>query len=199
MSPKIIVIDDVLPDIDQVRGHALTLKYGDIKSHGVTYPGVNADPDAAKAGWEMVLPAIAKYLNATPLLRMAFWRLAVESHRPDIYIHPDGDGEGTWAAILYLTPNEDCVGGTAFWTHKETGLSELPENGKDLVQRFVEDGKDESKWTMNSLVGMRYNRLLIMRSNQFHARYPERFPFTEPENGRCTFTAFFDTLYRHDS
>jgi hypothetical protein len=191
MTPKILVFDDALPDIDQVRAQALSLEYKEVESEGVKYPGINLE--LQKEMRDRLCPVIASLMRwKTMVAKLSFFRLSVESHKPQIYIHADGQHEAKWAAILYMTPDEDCVGGTAFWKHRETGWCGLPDGREDLAQSFIEAGKTESLWEMTDLVGMRYNRLVIFKSNQFHARYPEIFPGKEKEQGRHSFVMFFD-------
>lgn len=191
MTPKIFVIDDVLPDIDTVRAQAMSLEYKEVESGGVKYPGISLELQQEMR--DRLCPLIANIMRwKTMVAKLSFLRLSVESHRPEIYIHADGQHEAKWAAILYMTPDDDCVGGTAFWKHKETGWRELPDGREDLAQSFIEAGKTESLWEMTDLVAMKYNRLVIFKSNQFHARYPEIYPAKERDNGRLSNVIFFD-------
>lgn len=126
------------------------------------------------------------------------------------YIHVDLPSmKTTWAAICYLSlpehyTKEDgtlCDSGTKFWKNKTTGLEHLPydteylktigiNNPDDLFHYMNTEGTDESKWIEMMSVPIKFNRLIMFRSNLWHSQ-AELFG-DSLENGRLIQTFFFE-------
>lgn len=179
---------------------AKSLAYGDKEYEGHTYKGVGLGFEPENI-WEY----ISIYLNRTVTPSgVSMFRLGTAVEQPTTYIHADG-GIATTAAVLYLSEApEAIIAGTAFWKHKETGLTDWPTEewcranvGDSLsaINEFGEklnsDGADESKWQMTDLAGQRFNRISIYPSKRFHSRYPKDAWGSTPEDGRVTWCAFF--------
>lgn len=213
MSQKqLIIIDDFSPNAKEIRELALSKEYSTVHFAGNDYPGISQEVQveeqlrkhlcpmmAAAIGWEAIIP------------RLSLFRCATSKHRPDIHIHADnaigtdGFGKGAesiWAAVFHLSKPEACEGGTAFWTHKKYGWDFLPCKEEIEQQGYVKDqtfcdelnadGHFEDRWTMNSLAGMKFNRMVLYPGNLFHSRYPVHARGDRQEDGRLIWVCFFD-------
>jgi hypothetical protein len=126
-------------------------------------------------------------LGPCEMLGMAF-RLNYDEELPNAAIHSDM-GWGTHALVLYLC---DGPGGTAFWTHKKTEARRIGEGDTWLFEQVCNDWDDESAWTQNELVALKFNRALIYSSELFHSRWPFKAFGNSPETGRLIVVAFFN-------
>lgn len=174
------VIDNFLPDFDLVKRFIADVEYGDYEMEGKHYTGVGQVTLPVKALLEQHLGPIkikANHLriarNDTPLTH---------------YIHTDN--YGTALVMVLCLQASDCLTGTAFWTHKESGLDslELP----DKFEYFNNAIKNEDEWGMSELVESKENRALIFEANLFHSRWPKVMPIGAKP--RIVSTVFFDKL-----
>jgi hypothetical protein len=126
------------------------------------------------------------------------------------FIHVDLPNlKTTWAGICYLSLPEHYTkedgsfldSGSKFWKHKETGLEQLPYDEKflasiglngpqDLFKFMNTEGTDESKWINTMSVPIKFNRLILFKSNLWHSQ-GELFG-DSMENGRLIQTFFFE-------
>jgi hypothetical protein len=126
------------------------------------------------------------------------------------YIHVDLPSlKTTWAAICYLSLPEHYTkedgtvydSGTKFWKNKATGLEHLPydieylktiglNTPDDLFHFMNTEGTDESKWIEMMSTPIKFNRLIMFRSNLWHSQ-AELFG-DSMENGRLIQTFFFE-------
>jgi len=130
---------------------------------------------------------------------ISFFRLSKPGEETPAAVHPDTAMDRDMACVLYLTPGG--TGGTAFWRHKETGLSSMRElkkrDEKDheaLVDLINKDSNDESKWDRRMLVDYKYNRFITYPTDYFHSRYPfqsEGFG-DKNETARLIWVAFYN-------
>jgi len=116
--------------------------------------------------------------------------------RDRTWIHAD---EGTsWAGIVFLTPSAPPSSGTALFIHKELGIESMPKANDELPLRIKEvhhivgrDSQDYTKWEQTDFISNRFNRLVLYRSNQFHAAC--NYFGDSLQDGRLIQTFFFDT------
>ena len=103
---------------------------------------------------------------------ICFFRKNTPDIDNDVRIHTD-QNHCEFASVLYMSENRNSLNGTAFWDHPKYGKS-LPYDAKDKVIENINEyeGKDESIWTLNTVVGARENRCATYPSNLFHSRYP---------------------------
>jgi len=180
---------------------AKSLTYGDKEYEGHTYKGVGLGFEPENI-WDYISLALNRKVTPSGV---SLFRLGTATEAPTTYIHADG-GIATGAAVLYLSeaPPEIAMAGTAFWRHKETGLTEWPseqwcrENIGDSVKavqdfwkKLDDEGADESKWQMTDLAGQRFNRISLYPSKYFHSRYPKDAWGSTAEDGRITWTGFY--------
>ena len=167
MDRNLIIVDNFLDDPDRIRFHALGL---DFNRYQVSVPGVRS----MRLGGALQTEVEDK-------LKIAFgckeiiWDMTQDTlcfqscmEGTETWIHVDSQGEnqGEWAAVLYLTPNPVLDSGT--------GIFESPDHD------------------MNIGVGNVYNRLVAYRGKVlYHRSIVPGFGNTL-ETSRLTQTFFFD-------
>ena len=55
-----------------------------------------------------------------------------------------------------------------------------------------EDGMDDSKWEIETKVGMQFNRFITYPTRMFHSRYPNHIDAEKKEDGRLVWACFYD-------
>ena len=166
MDRNLIVIDNFLDDPDRIRFHALGLDFDRIQK---SVPGVRSH----RLGGDLQKEVETKLKTA--LGGEIVWDWTQDSfcfqscqEGTETWVHVDSQGEnqGEWAAVLYLTPNPILDSGT--------GIYESPDTD------------------MNIGVGNVYNRLVAYRGKVlYHRSILPGFGNTL-ETSRLTQTFFFD-------
>ncbi|ADO98329.1 hypothetical protein CYVG_00132 [Cyanophage S-SSM6a] len=166
MDRNLIVIDNFLDDPDRIRFHALSLDFDRIQK---SVPGVRSH----RLGGDLQKEVETKLKTA--LGGEIVWDWTQDSfcfqscqEGTETWVHVDSQGEsqGEWAAVLYLTPNPILDSGT--------GIYESPDAD------------------MNIGVGNVYNRLVAYRGKVlYHRSILPGFGNTL-ETSRLTQTFFFD-------
>ena len=167
MDRNLIVLDNFLDDPDRIRFHALGLDFDRVQP---SVPGVRS----MRLGGDLQKEVEDK-------LKIAFgckeiiWDMTQDTlcfqscmEGTETWVHRDSQGEkqGEWAAVLYLTPNPPLDSGT--------GIFESPDHD------------------MNIGVGNVYNRLVAYRGKVlYHRSILPGFGNTL-ETSRLTQTFFFD-------
>ncbi len=167
MDRNLIVIDNFLDDPDRIRFHALGLDFDRVQP---SVPGVRS----MRLGGDLQREVEDK-------LKIAFgckeivWDMTQDTlcfqscmEGTETWVHRDSQGEkqGEWAAVLYLTPNPPLDSGTAIYENEESD--------------------------MNIGVGNVYNRLVAYRGKVlYHRSILPGFGNTL-ETSRLTQTFFFD-------
>lgn len=194
-----ITIDDFYPAPEAVARVARTLSYDPIELRGVTYRGVGQGYSP-----EGIYGLIGAIFGRPVRPTMEHFRLGTKVEKPTTYIHADSTC-AKYAAVWYLSEApSDVIAGTAFWKHKELGISSLNgrehmvelAGGEDKLEEFGRkmdaDGNDESKWQMTGLTGQKFNRITIYPTTAFHSRYPQDAWGETVHDGRLTWACFFD-------
>ena len=166
MDLNFIIIDNFLDDPDRIRFHALSLDFDRIQK---SVPGVRSH----RLGGDLQKEVETKLKTA--LGGEIVWDWTQDSfcfqscqEGTETWVHVDSQGEsqGEWAAVLYLTPNPILDSGT--------GIYESPDAD------------------MNIGVGNVYNRLVAYRGKVlYHRSIVPGFGNTL-ETSRLTQTFFFD-------
>lgn len=166
MDRNLVVIDNFLDDPDRIRFHALSLDFDRIQK---SVPGVRSH----RLGGDLQKEVETKLKTA--LGGEIVWDWTQDSfcfqscqEGTETWVHVDSQGEsqGEWAAVLYLTPNPILDSGT--------GIYESPDAD------------------MNIGVGNVYNRLVAYRGKVlYHRSILPGFGNTL-ETSRLTQTFFFD-------
>lgn len=193
MSNTLIVVDDFIKPAEFLREEALklsfgTVKHGDVEFHGVAFRENLTVPTL----WWRVEEA--RHPDDGDIsTNLEFFRLGTAATPPTTYIHADLD-MGEWAGVLYLNTPEQRYGGTAFWRHKATGWDRLPDGPvpEETLKMLTDDGMDESKWEMESKIGMQFNRFITYPTRMFHSRHPNHIPAETKEEGRLVWCCFYD-------
>jgi Family of unknown function (DUF6445) len=198
MTPHVIVIDDFLPNAEELREYALGLTYA-LKG---PYPGLDSVKKTKIDGLDDIVSTLVyQPVRApwTPNYAHGNFRIALATDDGEpARIHID---ESHWSGILYLSQPEDCRGGTEFYRHLVTGTDHAPftqeglaamgyssygELNADLLER---DGRDRSKWERTMVVPMRFNRLVLQQPQYWHTAGPS---FGDSiENGRLVYLMRF--------
>jgi hypothetical protein len=197
MLNNLILVDDFLDSVDQLREAALRLQYPRIQGQ---FPGRNSQQRINLEG----LSEQVSHLVGEPVIPID----PPESHGKCRLTLANDKGRGKvhidhcyWSGILYLSRPEDCHGGTDFFRHIRTQSDRAPLTRKDLAKMGYDDfdkvhrdlveleGTQEDKWELTMTVPMRYNRLVLLRPWMWHTAGPGFGDRTE--NGRLVFLMFF--------
>jgi hypothetical protein len=180
MIPFAIVIDDFLPNAEELRERALKLNYS-LKG---AYPGLNSVEKINIPGLDEMVSRLVYQPVRPPWTKNyshGSFRLALAKDDEPAKIHID---QSHWSGILYLSRPEDCQGGTEFYRHLPTGTDHMPftEQGiaelgyssfDDLREQILEkDALDRSKWELTMVVPMRFNRLVLTQPQYWHTSGP---------------------------
>lgn len=160
MNREVIIVDDFYTDPDPVRSFALSQHFTVVGN----YPGYRTPvhPGDVKPFFEKIIgTSIGWWPTEDKNYNGAFQYTTGEM---DSWIHRDPT---SWAALIYLTPNAPLDAGTAFFRHKETGLTRVKE-GTPEAKLMNSDGNDFSKWDQIDYVANVYNRLVLFRGTRSH-------------------------------
>jgi hypothetical protein len=197
MQTSFIVVDDFLPNPDELRTRALALDYPDQQGQ---FPGRNSLQRLEIAGLtEAVSNLVGEPLIPAPKPQShAKCRLTLASDKGLGRVHID---VSYWSGILYLSRPEDCQGGTDFFRHRATNSDRFPVTQQELASTgyatfedahrcIIEgEGTRAEAWEHLTRIPMRYNRLLLLRPWLWHTAGPG---FGDrPENGRLVYLMFF--------
>jgi hypothetical protein len=196
----ITVIDNFLPNPDEVRANALDRLFfwGNIKR--VSYPGMRTK--YSKQDQELrirVINLVEKALNrkvwlSTTQAGSHAFTMGFEKTEKINWIHHDvanklGKQEKAlqgraWAGVLYLTPNPPKHSGTALYeVDNEMGVQDVPvlSSSKEMLEDIYENA--------HTIVDNRYNRLVLYPANYWHAPMKSGFGKTK-KDGRLIMNLF---------
>ncbi len=193
-----LIIDDFFNDPIAIRNHALSMNYPP-RPEGAIYPGRNAEGSLPLPGVErLISQMVQEPLQPKTNLSHCVPRIAMSDDLAKTSVHID---ICHWSAIVYLSLDEHCQGGTHFFRHKKTGWDMAPafpgvaeaagyENaGEALDSILAEDESDLSKWEKTMTIPMKFNRLVLFRGYMWHDA-GKAFG-TTPETGRLILPMFF--------
>jgi hypothetical protein len=179
-----IVIDNYYPNPMEIREHALSLTYTTKESP--TYPGKEAI--SSQYDWEKIRSDLRQHIDEdvdmpcpkNPVFPQGKFRVAVaadEKSRLDL-VHEDVQ---RWSAIIYLSLDQHCKGGVAFYRHKKTralcsspqwfaevfpNIKNLPPEERIAVLR--KEFKDPNNWEIIGQIPMLFNRAALVMGQCFH-------------------------------
>jgi len=197
-----LVIDDFYRDPHAVRALALRADYAEKGELSRNVPGIESRlAYYSDAVIEKLEQAVGRRIVVAPE-QNAFgrFRLGLSTDQRPTRVHSDNTD---WTAVVYLTPDEHCEGGTSFFRHLETGLIGPPDEAtllrlgmsrsefdRDIVLR---DSLVDSRWQATRMARMKFNRCVILRGKRFfHAS--ENLFGTSFADGRLTQNFFFDEV-----
>ena len=184
MKTNIIITDNFYSNPDSVREFALQQEF----SVQGNFPGLRTksilNQDVKDTIQSIVWAAGGQITewNEQDGLTGSF-EMATSANRS--WIHTDHFN--TWAGVLYLTPNAPVSGGTGLYRYRENGAH----TAEELTDPY--DAQDMTKWELCDMIGNRYNRLAMYRSNMFHTSM-DYFGNT-PQTGRLFQLFFFNTQF----
>lgn len=181
MRTNLIITDEFYNNPDEVRAYALAQPF----LESGNYPGRRTANDTNPAIREGVQKIIRSAGGEITNWNGVNYQITTANDRT--WIHHDGPC-GNWAAVCYLTPDAPVTGGTGIFRLKSTGNMIAPD-----VNDHSTPGYDYTKWDLVDFVGNIYNRIVIYRSDLYHASLDY---FGENLNdGRLFQVMFFQTEY----
>lgn len=194
MSQSLIIVDDFLPDPHQLRNAALKHDYPALAKLQ-PYPGRDSRHKQLINGYDDLISGIVGHrLEPAEVNSHARFRLALDGEKGTESVHID---PVNWTVLLYLTLPEHCQDGTHLFRHKATNSDHAPYNEQQMLDMgfkseddfmtnlLAKDSNDPDAWEHLMTVPMRFNRLLIMRPQQYH---DAGLSFGDkPENGRLIY------------
>ena len=202
MALSLLIIDDFLTNPHKFRQSLLELEYPE-SGEGEYYPGRNSATRHPIPDLEMEISRIVQEkLVAKEKTSHAKSRITLARDPLKADIHIDGC---FWSAILYMSLDEHCQGGTDFFRHIETNMEQATfladdlnklgvKTAKEAEQKYTEimekDGMNRDKWELTMHVPMKFNRLVLLRPWLWHTAGTG---FGDcRENGRLIYTMFFN-------
>jgi hypothetical protein len=199
MLTTLLMVDEFLNNAEGLRQEALRLTYPEQEG---AFPGRNSRERINIEGLdEAVSRLVGEPLAAvSPLQSHAKCRLTLARDEGRAKVHID---DSHWSGILYLSRDEDSLGGTDFFRHIRTNSDRAPVYNEELAARgyssfqemhadiIEKDSVDDSKWELTTRIPMRFNRLVLLRPWLWHTAGPG---FGDsPENGRLVYLMFFQS------
>jgi Flp pilus assembly protein TadD len=200
---ELLVIDDFLPDPWALRNEALRRCALEAGRHpAANFPGVQTAAWPCDATMQRIADALGRRLKWDSLDHGAV-RLSMAGDEARADVHVDNATlPNIFGGVLYLSLPQDCRGGTSFYRHRATGWDGRPDEATMLgrgYRSFLDFQKRhlpanrllpfaewrrqrDTTWEWLFEVPMKFNRLIVFRSNYFHA-VSELFG-DRPENGR---------------
>ena len=194
MSQSLIIVDDFLPNPHKLRDAALRQEYpAHLKLQ--PYPGRDSRHKQEINGYDaLISDIVGQRLEPADVNSNARFRLALDGEKGTESVHID---PVNWTVLLYLTLPEHCQDGTHLYRHKATNSDHAPYNEQQLFDMgfkseddfmtnlLAKDTNNPDAWEHLMTVPMRFNRLLIMRPQQYH---DAGLSFGDkPENGRLIY------------
>lgn len=187
---ELLVVDDFLAEPLAWRSHALAQRFDAPAQHVAgNFPGrQSAGGHADAACMQRIADLLGRDIKWSWPSHGAF-RISPADARAHSDVHADHDRFGpAYAGVLYLSLPEHAQGGTSFWRHRDTGWSRVPSAAEvaasayasyeDFMRRRrAEQGQrfellaaaTRGDWELRLEVPMRFNRLILYRSDYFHA------------------------------
>lgn len=193
---EFMVVDNFVANPQKVRESALLSGFGTWRpSKGEVgssiYDGMNFWGDHGT-----LLRGLARATQQQIFPNSMFFRVTNESTE-GAYVHSDREA-GDYTAIVYLSHHSEDSSGTAFYKHRETGMTHMPSFAElsddpsffEKLKNEMVEGSHEH-WQQTKLVPGIFNRALIFEAPLFHARVPKHGFGFSPESGRMVWVAHF--------
>ena len=104
------------------------------------------------------------------------------------WIHRDAT---EWSAVVYMSPDAPCNGGTNMYRHKILKIEYDAEGGEKEIKQMNDDSRNYEKWELMDSVGNKFNRCILFKGKRSH-QSGEYFG-DDKESGRLFQTYFFNT------
>jgi hypothetical protein len=189
LARELWIIDDFLDDPHAARRTALAQEFLPASRRGgANWPGTQTSSQPCQFDMQRIADALGRDL-CWDSADTGAWRLTPAQSSARCDIHVDSHGEGAiYAAVLYLSLPEHCQGGTGFWRHRQTGWERKPAADELAAAGYASWRAFEQRWIPVAEVSgfaalqaarrdweqlfelpMRFNRLVVYRSDFFHA------------------------------
>jgi len=188
-------INGFLEAPEAYRDFLLSQTFYDIRhSDGETYKHVSVRPP------EEIAPHLARGLGKEVTIDLCLARVNYAGELPNNAVHTD-ESFSQFAYILYLNPEEQCQGGTAFWRHRKYGWLGFPSKAeilrtgksqKRICEMLREDMQNAEAWDQVHFESMHFNKCICFPCAQWHSRWPFSAFGDTKENGRLINVGFFD-------
>jgi len=179
VNVDLIVVNDFYIDPDNVRNFALSNDFTDKGN----FPGVRTHTfftDDVRQAIEYNMLFAGKITDTfEDDKRTGAFQLTTSYDRSWI----DSDPRSMWTGICFLTPHAPVSSGIGFYKHLDSSVSRKRDNNHS--------GYDYTKWALTDKISNQYNRLVIYRSDLYHAdldHFGDNF-----ETGNLFQTFFFNT------
>lgn len=194
MHPSLIVIDDFLlePEALRLRAQAIEGHYAPYR--GEDWPEENTLRRVSQCRLSGLPEALERALHAPVEILFSGFRLDYAGELPIRPVHFDAEC-GDFAAVLYLNLDHQARGGTAFWRHRLHAIDGLPPGSREEIEAWYRSECDYPEaWEIASLIGMRFNRIVVYPTRYFHSRWPREGFGASPGDGRLIGGIFFNTV-----
>lgn len=195
-SAKIAIVDNFYKNPDLVRDLALSIpptannRITSYLPSGKTSGRINAfylldplgpvyDKLVREAFPEIVMPEFARSGRTDQIIdsfkRATFMANVMTSENlPPRVPHIDCPDHRAFASTVFLNTEDECAGGTAFYSFADKIYSDKNYNtvdiqGTTLPNKFIIE--DEGDWKKLYVAEMRYNRMVFYQQNIFHNAY----------------------------
>jgi tetratricopeptide (TPR) repeat protein len=190
LDRDLLVLDDFLEDPLAFREEALRICRAEAaRLDDTNFPGVQTPAQPCGAVMQRVADALGRRVKWDSVDHGAL-RLSVASDDARADVHVDNPTiENIFGGVLYLSLPEHCRGGTSFYRHRESGWERRPDAATlkargfasflDFQKRRLPSNKRlpfaqwqqqrDATWERLFEVPMRFNRLVLFRSDFFHA------------------------------
>jgi hypothetical protein len=197
---NLCIIENFYENPEAVRKLALHAEYINVST--LNYPGLQTKKSFSSIQLEN---RFSKALNRKLDIdknRHTFGKFRVMTKETGSALKVHLDGHSDWTGLIYLTPPKLCLGGTAFYRHKATGLDgplsdKLSQNlgyknwlscEKAIISK---DTNKSSAWEQVDFIAMKFNRLVIFKGNEMFHCHTHSFGSCI-ENARMTQNFFFN-------
>jgi hypothetical protein len=180
MRTSVIILDDFYSNPQQVRDFALQQPF-DITGNWPGHRTRSFLTEDAKAAIQRVIEPSAGQVVEWHQRDGFTGSFEIDTCANRTWIHTDH--HNMWAGVCYLTPNAPHTGGTGLFRHRASG---------DYRRGAVDHpGNDRTEWDLFDVIGNRFNRLVMYRSDLFHCSLD--YFGRDLHSGRLFQLFFFDT------
>lgn len=177
------IVNGFLSDYELLKGHAQSVEFSEQVNDvdGAVYPAISFDiPDSIRC--ELISKIEAENgFKITP--KLIFLR-ANPKGAPEPYQAHNDLNMAEYTCIVYLCDQ----GGTAFVTHKETGMDH---NQPEYADEWARDCNKSDAWEVTDFCPMKQNRALFFDATMMHRGEPVE-GYGEGKDSRMIMVCFYD-------